>query len=162
MREIRERAARGLAPFAKRFRRNKERRHQGAADEQHAHDERGGAQQLPGVPNAAGRLFRRIAGVALHERHHRDAGFESRQAERELRKEQERDEQHRHRIGVLGKKRVRPARQILGMCEQLAEADRQDDDVQRQIDAPRSPRRGQSPRGIPSGRPRRAPSAARS
>ena len=72
--------------------------------------------------------------VALHERHHRDAGFESRQAERELREQQQRHEQHRHRVAVLHGERVRPARQVLGMCEHLPDADGEHDDVEREVD----------------------------
>ena len=162
MGEVRERTPGRLATFAERLGGNEERRDERAADEQHAHDQRGGTKQLPRVPNAARRTFRGIAGISFHQRHHGDAGLESRQAQRELRKEQKRHEQHRHRVGVLCQERVRPAGQVLGMRQHLADADGEHDHVEREIDGDDRPRRGQSLPESPSGRSRRARSAARS
>ena len=103
--EIGERAAVGLAAFGERFRRNQHRRDDAAADEQDAHDQRGGRQQLLGVADPSRRLVFGVVGIPLDERHDGDARLESREAERELRKEQHRDEHHRHEAAVMARRR---------------------------------------------------------
>ena len=63
--------------------------------EQHArHDDGRRRQQLSRVANAARRAMRIVAGIALHQRHHRHAGFETAQAQRQLGEEQQAGSDH--------------------------------------------------------------------
>ena len=81
-----------------------------AAHEQHAHDERRRQQQPLRPADAAVRRRLGVAGVALHERHHRDAGLEAGQAQRELREQDQRHAHHRRQAAVLLEERVTPRR----------------------------------------------------
>jgi hypothetical protein len=109
VREIRQCPSVRLAPFGERLGRHQHRRHDAAADEKNAHDERGRCQQFFGVANAASRIIRRVARIAADQRHHGDAGFESRQTQCELWKKQQRHEHHRDRPAVLRcRRRVPP------------------------------------------------------
>ncbi len=131
--EKRQRPAPRLPAFFELVRRNEQRGHERAADEQHRHDERRRAEQLAGVADPALRRLGIVAGIALDERHHRDAGLESRQAERQLRKDEERGGQHHHGVAVRLHESVAPSRQVLGVVRDLEDAPAQHDHVQPEI-----------------------------
>ena len=80
----------GRLPFGdQRVRVDQHRRHDARAEQQARHDDGRRGQQLPRVANAAQRAVRIVVRIALHQRHHGHAGFESAQAQRQLGKEQQ-------------------------------------------------------------------------
>ena len=61
----------------------------------------------------AGRVLLGVGRVAPHERHDGDAGLEAREAERELRKQDDRHRRHHRGIAVLREERRPPVRDDL-------------------------------------------------
>ena len=74
-----------------------------------------------------------VVRVALHERHHRHARLEAREAQRQLRKQPERDHDHHQRIAVLGQEAGLPLRDVARVSQQLEDPGSDDDDIQREI-----------------------------
>jgi hypothetical protein len=101
VRQERQRTAVGRASGRERCRRDQEGRDEAAGQQHHAHHKCRRAQQFLGVANPPGRRRFGIGAVASHQRHDRDAGFKTRQTERELGKEQQRHRGHHQRVAML-------------------------------------------------------------
>ena len=114
MREVGERAAVGRTAGLKRGRRNHHGSDEAAAEQHDAHDQRRRAQQFLGVANPSERRVFGVGAVAADERHHRDAGLEPREAERELRKHEQRHRGHHHGMAVLLEQRRLPCVEQVG------------------------------------------------
>ena len=160
--EVREGAARRFAALRQSFGGNQERRHERAADEQHAHDQRSGAEQFPGVPNAARRALRRCRQDRL----------------RRAASPRRRSRTRKGRARALGRRRSATSSIVTG-CRAVSDSafvqrgrysgcasisrmpTSKHDHVEGQIDGHDHHREADRLAGSPSGRPRRAPPAAR-
>ena len=152
VREEGEGAAVGRAAAGEVLARDEQRRHQAAAQQQHAHDQRRGQQQAARPANPAGRVGLRLARVALDERHHRDAGLETREAERQLGEQQQRDAAPSSPSSRAGRRARRASAAAAPGARRCSRAPSRS----RRRSAPgrrrRSPPRGRSPRGSRAGR----------
>ena len=108
MGQVRQCAAVGLAARLELLLRDQQGGDEAGGDQEDAHDHGGGGQQLLGAADPAGRPLLGVVRVALDVRHHRDAGLEAGQAERQLREDEQRDADHQRGVAVLGGQRVRP------------------------------------------------------
>ena len=133
MRQIRQRAAVRVAARLECLRRNQERGDEAAADQHDAHDQRRRPKQLLGVPDPPGRLFVGVGRVAADERHDRDAGLEPREAEGELRKEEQRHGPDQDRIAMLLEERRAPRLQGFGVFENRPQTIADNNQVESQI-----------------------------
>ncbi|CAM5319542.1 hypothetical protein STANM337S_00758 [Streptomyces tanashiensis] len=135
MGEVGERAAVGLAAGLELLLRDEHGGDEARADQEDAHDQRGGGQELLGVADAAGRLLLGVVRVALHVRHDRHTGLEARQAERELGEDEEGDADHGEDVAVLGGQGGGPVGDDMALGEDVPEAADDDDHVEAEVDA---------------------------
>jgi len=84
MREVGERTAIGRAARVEGRRRDEQRRHDAAREQEQAHDRGRRGEELAPVADAAARVRGVIRGVAAHERHDQDARLEPGEAQREF------------------------------------------------------------------------------
>ncbi len=77
-------------------------------DEEATHDQRGGGEELLGVADPSRRVAGRIVRIALDQRHHRHAGLEAGEPERQPREDEEGDRHHHDGAAVLGEERLAP------------------------------------------------------
>ena len=138
MREERDRAPGGLAALLIVRRLDQERRHHARRDEHHAHDCGRSEEQLARVRDAAlgfavrSRVVAFVLLAAADQRHHRHAGFESAQPERELGKH-EHGARDQHGRVALGAERRAPVGEERGVREDLEDAAPEHDHVQQQV-----------------------------
>ena len=137
--------------------------HHAAADQEHAHDQRGRGQQLARVPDPSRRAHGVVAGIAAHQRHHRHPRLEPGEAEGQLREEEQRRARSSAAAELMAARR--------GACRQFARCSgwrststtiaASRTAFRREVDGDDERRRSRWPRGTPSGRPRPGARAAR-
>ncbi len=99
------------------------------------------------LPDPADRVLLGVARTAVDVGHHRDAGLEAGQAERQLGEHQQRHRDHHDRVAVLlGEGRAVQSPITCGLSNTCQNADPDDDDVEREVDDDQGDRRRRSPR----------------
>ncbi len=132
--QVGERASVGLAALLEGFLRDQQGGDEAGGDQEHAHDQRGGGEQLAGAADPAGRLLLGVVRVALDVRHDGDAGLEAGEAEGEFGEGHQGDADHGDDVAVLGGERVRPVGHDSRGAEDVVEAGDDDDHVEREVD----------------------------
>jgi len=132
--EVRQRAPVGRATRQEGIGRDRHGRHDTAGTEQHAHDQRGGGQELARVadPPLRGRLG--VARIALNQQHHDDPGLEAGEAERQLGEEEQRRADHQQRATIGLREPRAPIAQELRLLHDLHQTGTDHHDIERQID----------------------------
>ena len=133
MREKGQGAARSLPALFELLVRDQQGGDETGGHEEAAHDQRGGGEEFLGVANASVRVPRRVSRVTLDQRHHRHAGLEPGEPERQPGEDEEGDRHHHDGAAMLGEERFPPIAEHTRVRRDVLQADGHDDGIQREV-----------------------------
>ena len=122
MGQVGEGAAAGLAAFLELLVGDEHRGREAAGDEEAAHDQGRGHQQLAGVADPAPRVLGGVGGIPADQGHHGHPGLEPRQAEGQFREDDQGDRDHRQGAAVTGGQEMLPVHDQVGVGDQVFRA----------------------------------------